>query len=100
MQMGLPRIFIYPRVRDPEQYLGSEYANSAVALGNKKGWMTSILFPKVILHFVNYVKCSPENKVLLMVDNHESHISVETLPRKRSCFNVISAPHHPQNAAA
>lgn len=92
---AVPPVFVYPRVRDPEQYLGSEYPNSAVALGNKKGWMTSILFPKVILHFVNYVKCSPENKVLLMVDNHESHISVESIKlcREKGVVLMSFPPH-------
>ncbi|XP_072394993.1 uncharacterized protein [Diabrotica undecimpunctata] len=72
-------VFVYPRIKNPEEYLGDEYPTSAMALGNKKGWMTSDLFPKVLKHFVNSVKCSVESKVLLLLDNHESHISVEAI---------------------
>ncbi|XP_030753592.1 uncharacterized protein LOC115880513 [Sitophilus oryzae] len=34
---AVPPVFVYPRIRNPEEYLGSDYPNSAIALGNKKG---------------------------------------------------------------
>lgn len=91
----VPPVFVYPRLRNPEEYLGDEYPTSAIALGNKKGWMTSELFPKVIEHFANTVKCSVENKVLLLVDNHESHISVDVIKlcRQKGIILLSFPPH-------
>lgn len=92
----VPPVFVYPRVRNPEEYLGDEYPTSAIALGNKKGWMTSELFPKVLQHFANTVKSSVENnKVLLLLDNHESHISVEAIKvcREKGIILLSFPPH-------
>ncbi|KAJ8916934.1 hypothetical protein NQ315_013406 [Exocentrus adspersus] len=59
--------------------------------GNKNGWMTTELFPKVIEHITDHIKCTKENKVLLILDNHESHISVNaiTVCRERGIFRRI-----------
>ncbi|XP_072376145.1 uncharacterized protein [Diabrotica undecimpunctata] len=76
---AVPPVFVYPRIRNPEEYLGDEYPTSTMALGNKKAWITSDFFSKVLKHFANSVKCSVESKVLLLLDNHESHISVEAI---------------------
>ena len=41
--------------------------------------MTSSNFIKYMHHFAKYAKPTPKNPVLLLLDNHESHISVEVL---------------------
>lgn len=92
---SVPPVFVYPRLRNPEEYMGEEYPTSALALGNRSGWMTSELFPKVISHFVKHVKCSTERKVLLLLDNHESHISVETISLcRQNGIILLSFPPH------
>lgn len=92
---AVPPVFVYPRVRNPQEYLGDEYPTSAIALGNKKGWMTCDLFPKVLQHFTNAVKCSVENRVLLLLDNHQSHISVEAIKFCREKgITLLSFPPH------
>ncbi|KAF2902358.1 hypothetical protein ILUMI_03828 [Ignelater luminosus] len=62
------------RVRNPEAYLGDEYPTSSISFENKQGWMAS-----KIEHFANHVKCAENNRVLLLIDNHESPISVEVI---------------------
>ncbi|KAL1494102.1 hypothetical protein ABEB36_009753 [Hypothenemus hampei] len=57
--------------------------------------MTADLFPKVLKHIVSYTKCSTENRILLLVDNHESHISVRRIQFCReSGISLLSFPPH------
>lgn len=69
---AVPPVFIYPRVRNPEEYLGDTYSNAAVAFGNKKGWMTVEIFPQVIRPFIKHVKPSAANEVLLTLESRQS----------------------------
>ncbi|KAJ8913070.1 hypothetical protein NQ315_006571 [Exocentrus adspersus] len=57
--------------------------------------MTTELFPKVIEHIADHIKCTKENKVLLILDNHESHISVNaiTVCRERGIVLLTVPPH-------
>lgn len=43
----IPPVFIFPRIRNPEEYLGDGPEGSLV-LGKKSGWMNSELFPLVL----------------------------------------------------
>lgn len=88
----VPPVFMHPRVRNPEEYLGDEYLTSAITLDNRNAWTTSELFPKIIEHFS---KCSTENKVLLLLDNHESHISVDAIKlcREKGIVLLSFRPH-------
>ncbi|KAF2889954.1 hypothetical protein ILUMI_16219 [Ignelater luminosus] len=64
-------------------------------LGNKSRWMTLELFPEVLKHIVNHTYCSAVNKILLLVDNHESHISVEAIRYYKSNeITLLSFPPH------
>lgn len=90
----LPPVFIFPRIKNPEQYLGDGPEGSLV-LGNKSGWMNSELFPVVLKHIVKHTHCSLDNRVLLMIDNHESHTSVEAIKFCReNGITLLSFPPH------
>lgn len=46
-------------------------------------------------HFIQHVKCSPDDPVLLLLDNHKSHVSVECLDlAKKSGVIKLSFPPH------
>lgn len=47
-----------------------------LCLASPVGWINSDLFPEVIKHFIN---SSPENPSILILDNHESHLSIAAL---------------------
>lgn len=50
----------------------------SVGFAQEKGWMTSEIFLKWIQLFVKFVKPSTNDKVLLLLDGHSSHKSLET----------------------
>lgn len=90
----VPPVFIYPRIRNVEEYLING-PNGSVAFGNKSGWMTADLFLKVLRHIVNHTRCSRENKILLTVDNHGSHTSVDAiLFCRQNGIVLLSFPPH------
>lgn len=92
---SLPPIFIYPRIRNPTDYLSEGSPTGSVALGNKSGWMTAELFPEVLKHIVVHTNCSSEHKILLLIDNHESHLSVEAIRFcKANGIVLLSFPPH------
>ncbi|XP_047142830.1 uncharacterized protein LOC124817082 [Hydra vulgaris] len=66
------------------------YANSP-----KSGWMTGPLFLKVLEHIKKLVRCSKEDPVLLLIDNHESHCTLDAI---NYCFEngmvVLRFPPH------
>lgn len=91
----VPPIFVFPRIRNPSEYLTEGSPMGSIALGNRSGWMTAELFPKVLKHIVNHIRCSADNKILLLVDNHESHISVEAIRYcKSNGIVLLSFPPH------
>lgn len=47
---------------------------------NISGWMNADIFVKFLQHFIKHTNCSTENPALLLLDNHESHLSIAGLP--------------------
>ncbi|XP_072398250.1 uncharacterized protein [Diabrotica undecimpunctata] len=90
-----PPVFVFPKIRNRVEYLGDKYSSSVIAFGNKGGRMTSEIFPGIIKHFVSHVKSTKQNRVLRLVDNHESHISVEVIRLCReNGIVLLSFPPH------
>ncbi|XP_065642819.1 uncharacterized protein LOC136074429 [Hydra vulgaris] len=66
-----------------------------VGFANPSGWMNSEIFIEWIKHFVKYSNCSQESPVLLLLDSHESHISVKGLELAiQHGITMISFPPH------
>ncbi|XP_018571449.1 jerky protein homolog-like [Anoplophora glabripennis] len=90
----VPPVYIYPRIRNPSDYFIDAPIGS-IALGNKSGWMTTQLFHEVLKHIVSHTNCSQDNKILILLDNHESHASVGIIDYCRNNGIVLlSFPPH------
>nr|CAH7731547.1 unnamed protein product [Callosobruchus chinensis] len=89
-----PPMLIYPRKRmspalQRNGSIGALYACS------KKGWINSELFVEWLKHFEKNVNPTETNPVLLILDNHSSHISLEAHRLCRSKFiHMVSLPPH------
>ena len=76
----VPPMIIFPRVHYRDHFItGAPPGTIAIGAAHPSGWMTSENFLLFMQHFVRHVHCSPEKKVLLLLDNHDSHISTEVL---------------------
>jgi len=71
------------------RFLGS------LGLANEKGYMTKKIFPSVMKHFIKCVGAFKENPALLLLDNVESHFSIETLDiAKENGVVIFTFPPH------
>ncbi|KAJ8888498.1 hypothetical protein PR048_007989 [Dryococelus australis] len=85
-----PPVYVYPRLRRPEDYLVGGISES-LALGSKSCWMTSDISPQVLKHISKQVNPSKENKILLLLGNHDSH-------RKPLSSSIISIIYYTPTA--
>ena len=74
----VPPAFIFPRKRMKNELMDNAPMGSK-AYCQLNGWMCSEIFVQWLEHFVHYTKASNENKVLLLLDGHSSHKSLEVL---------------------
>ena len=71
-------MFVFPGVHYKGSFVNGAPPNT-IGAALLSGWMTAKNFLKYIKHFVRHVRCSQEETVLLILDNHESHLSIEVL---------------------
>lgn len=59
------------------------------------GWSNGVVFVKCLQHFINHVKCCPDQPVLLIMDNHESHITIDclNLAKRNGVIILTLLPH-------
>ncbi|XP_014831133.1 PREDICTED: uncharacterized protein LOC106909301 [Poecilia mexicana] len=74
---SIPPFFVFPRKRYKELFIQSGPTGSAGS-GNASGWMQDEDFLLFLAQFAKHTKVSPE-RVLLLLDNHCSHISVKAI---------------------
>lgn len=90
----VPPFFIFPRKKFKQEFLLKAQPGSDGA-ANPSGWMNSDQFYKFLVHFQKYAHASLDNPVLLILDNHESHLSIKSLDYcKDNGIIVFSLPPH------
>lgn len=91
---AVPPFFIFPRVNYRDHFIRDAPVGS-LGDANPSGWMKEEHFVKFIKHFIHHVRCSKERPVLLLLDNHDSHLSIEALDNcKQNGVTVLSFPPH------
>ena len=92
----IPPFLVFPRVKAQDHWRQSLPSGSVVE-GHPKasGWMTQENFLSFLKHFTKYTKPSKEYPVLLLLDNHSSHISLKAIDFCRDNFiTLLSFPPH------
>ncbi|XP_012556440.2 uncharacterized protein LOC105844392 [Hydra vulgaris] len=75
---SIPPFFVFPRVNFREHFLTSAPPGSD-GDANPFGWTKEDTFCKFLTHFVKNARPSKEHPILLLVDNHFSHLSLNAL---------------------
>lgn len=70
---AIPPMFIFPRVKFQNHFLRGGPIG-CIGTANKSGWMQGEEFLQFMKHFVNHARPSINKKVLVLLDNHESHL--------------------------
>ncbi|XP_072392462.1 uncharacterized protein [Diabrotica undecimpunctata] len=96
---ALPPVWIFSRRRfDAARMMKSVPDDGLLGLAYPSGWMTRENFSQVLKRFVKNVRRYSENRVLLVMDNHESHISLKTV---EFCIAngivILTLPPHTSN---
>lgn len=91
---SIPPFMVFPRVNFKTMMLTGAPPDSA-GTASPSGWMTSETFYLYLQHFTTHVQCSQERKVLVLLDNHESHISIKSLDfSKKNGIILLTLPPH------
>lgn len=91
---ALPPVMVFPRVNFlPKMLKGAP--SGSLGLATSSGWMNTTLFIEVMKHFVKHSNSSIENPSILILDNHESHLSIEALNiAKASGVTIVTLHPH------
>lgn len=73
-----PPFFVFPRKNFRRHFVNGGPPGS-YGSANKSGWMQEDDFLLFLCHFVKHTRVTLERKVLLLLDNHSSHISVRAV---------------------
>lgn len=93
----VPPVMVFPRVNF-KYHMVVGAPTGTLGLANKSGWMTSDLFVEVIRHFIKHTASSKENPTLLIYDNHESHLSIDSIQlAKDNGVKILTIPPHSSN---
>ncbi|XP_045036644.1 uncharacterized protein LOC116925953 [Daphnia magna] len=91
---SIPPFFIFPRANfKPHMLNGAPLGSKGTA--NKSGWMLESTFNDFMDHFISSVRPSKDHPVLLLLDNHSSHLSLAALDlAKKNSVHLLSFPAH------
>lgn len=91
---SVPPVLIFPRVHLKNPMLNGAPPGT-YGTCHPSGWSTGEKFIEFMDHFIKHVKPSKDKKVLLLLDNHESHITIEAINKARNNgILMLTLPPH------
>ena len=75
---SIPPFFIFPRQRMETSFLDN-VSPGTKGFANGSGWMCQPEFVRYMRYFIENVRPSVDSPVLLLLDNHTSHLSIEAI---------------------
>lgn len=91
---AIPPAYIFPRVRFKETFmLGAP--EGSIGISSPSGWMTREGFVEVAKQIKKFTNACPENPVLVLMDNHDTHSSLELIMycRENGLVLLTFPPH-------
>lgn len=90
----IPPFFVFPRKR-MNYCLLKDAPEGSDGVVSDSGWMQQEQFFRFMQHFKKYTGCSNDSLVLLLLDNHTSHMSINALDfAAANGINMLSLPPH------
>lgn len=93
---SVPPLFVFPRVNFKPFMLHGAPPGS-IGAANPSGWSNEVIFQQFFEHFLKHVRPSIEKPVLLLIDNHESHITIPLIDLAKTA-GVILMTFHPHTS--
>ncbi|KAG5874720.1 hypothetical protein JTB14_034708 [Gonioctena quinquepunctata] len=90
-------MLLFPRVNF-EEFMVKEAPPGTIGGANPSGWSNDSLFLECLHHSNSHVEPSKEERVVLFMDNHETHLSVEAVDYVSEMrIVVVTFPPHSSN---
>ena len=71
------------------------HCDGTVGFATQNGWMTSEIFLDVVNQIRRFKLASRENPILLMLNNHDSHLSFNVIELAREDgIHIVTLPPH------
>lgn len=91
---NIPPLLIFPR-KNYKDFMIKNAPPGTVGVASSSGWITSELFVQWFQHFIRHAKPTSEAPVLLIMDNHEAHISLQIIKlAKENHVILLTLPPH------
>lgn len=93
----IPPMLIFPRVHLKDHML-KDSPTGTIGAANQSGWSTEDKFVQFLDHFIDHVKPSKKERVLILMDNHETHLSTGALEKAvENGIVMLTFPPHTSN---
>ncbi|XP_065658600.1 uncharacterized protein LOC136083119 [Hydra vulgaris] len=92
--VAIPPAIVFPR-KIFRNSLMRGAPEGSIRLANQSGWLNAEIFIVVLKHFIKFARPTADHKVLLIIDNHESHHSLQS-PKyaKENHVCMMTLPPH------
>ena len=85
-------VFLRVKLRD---HMMKGAPPDSIGVANPSGWMSAACCTEFIKHFIKHTKCSKDSPVILILNNYDSHISIETIDLfKENGVTLLTLPPH------
>ena len=92
--VALAPALIFPRKHFKQMFL-TDSPEGTLGLAVTSGWMNSDLFVKVLEHIAKQTISTEEHPIVVIMDNHESHLSLPALEyAKSNGIHIVTLPPH------
>lgn len=90
----IPPFMVFPRKNWQPRMINNCYPGT-VGVTHPSGWMTTTNFVKFLEHFLHHTRYSVDRPCLMVMDNHESHVSVDAIRfAKANGIHLLTIPPH------
>ncbi|XP_065675688.1 uncharacterized protein LOC136091901 [Hydra vulgaris] len=90
---SIPPLLVFPRAKFKGYMLNNCPPESAGA-ANMSGWSNEVIFVQFLEHFISNVRPLIEKPVLLLMDNHESHVKIPVIELAKK-LGIVLMTFHP-----
>ncbi|GFR60714.1 tigger transposable element-derived protein [Elysia marginata] len=89
-----PPAIVFPRKNYKDIFMQGD-PEGGLGLANLSGWTNIELFLEVLKHFVKHARPTADHQVVLVMDNHESHVSLaaRVYAKQNNVHIVTLTPH-------
>ena len=93
----VPPVFIFPTRLNDSLMLGALPRRLELVYSPQSSWVTGPLFLRVLEHVKKYTRSSKEDRIILLMDSHESHCTLDSIQYARE--NGITLVTFPPNCS-